>query len=190
MIQPRDSSYLEEASKALSLIPTSKVYDLAQELFLAWKSRRQVFVCGNGGSAANALHIANDLLCGLDGVSRLGIRSLALTGNISQFTCLANDHGYDKVFSRSLNTQGFAGDLLIALSGSGNSENIIAAIQAAKNLELKSFAITGYSGGRAAELADHSIHTPINDMQISEDIQLIIGHWSIRILRQLIQGSV
>lgn len=183
------SQYLNEAAKALSLIPTQNVLHLAGELYSAWEAKNQVFLCGNGGSAANALHIANDLVCGLEGVASVGIHSLALTGNISQFSCLANDHGYDQVFSRALRTQARSDDLLIALSGSGNSENILSAIRTANDLGLKSFAITGYSGGRASALAHNSIHTPVNDMQISEDIQLIIGHWSIRLLRQMIKDN-
>ena len=91
-------------------------------------------------------------------------------------TCLANDIGYESIFSEQLAVQGQAGDLLIALSGSGNSPNIIKVLKHAKTMSIKSFAILGYSGGESKHLADAAIHFPIDDMQLSEDLQLMVGH--------------
>jgi D-sedoheptulose 7-phosphate isomerase len=91
-------------------------------------------------------------------------------------TCLANDLGYESIFSEQLAVQAQAGDLLIALSGSGNSPNIVRVIEQAKVMGVKSYAILGFTGGKCKELADMPIHFPVNDMQIAEDMQLIVGH--------------
>ena len=153
---------------------------LGKEILRAWKDNHNVYICGNGGSGANAIHIANDLIYGIgacgEGKKIPGLQVEALTANPAIITCLANDTGYENIFSYQLKVKGNSGDLLIALSGSGNSENIIKALETAKELGMKSFAILAFSGGKCLNLADISIHFPINDMQIAEDTQLIIGH--------------
>jgi len=100
----------------------------------------------------------------------------ALPANQAMLSCLGNDLGYDRVFSHQLAVMGSSGDLLIALSGSGNSPNILRAIEQARLQQIRSFAILGYTGGAALGLCDCAIHVPVNDMQISEDSQLIVGH--------------
>jgi D-sedoheptulose 7-phosphate isomerase len=141
-----------------------------------WREQRQVFLCGNGGSAGNAMHLANDLVYGIAKDHGLGLRALALPSNSSVVTCLANDIGYDRIFSAQLAVQARAGDLLIVLSGSGNSPNILRVLEQAKTMGLRSVAILGYSGGKAKALADSAIHFAVDDMQIAEDLQLIAGH--------------
>jgi D-sedoheptulose 7-phosphate isomerase len=91
-------------------------------------------------------------------------------------TCLANDVGYEHVFSEQLAVQAEAGDLLIVLSGSGNSPNILCALEKAKAMGVKSYAVLGFTGGKSKQLADVAIHFPVDDMQIAEDMQLIVGH--------------
>jgi len=149
---------------------------LAEELRDCWASGRQVFLAGNGGSAGNAVHLANDLLYGISKTCGSGLRVHALPANTAVITCLANDEGYDRIFSLQLAVQARRGDVLIVLSGSGNSPNIIAALEQAREIGMKTFAILGFSGGRALALADVPIHFPVDDMQISEDLQLIVGH--------------
>ena len=143
---------------------------------LAWKDGRQVLFCGNGGSAGNAIHLANDFVYGIAKKTGGGIRALSLASNSAVITCLANDVGYEHIYSEQLAVQGRPGDLLIALSGSGNSKNIVNVITKARELGIKSYAILGFNGGISKELADVSIHFPVEDMQISEDMQLIVGH--------------
>ena len=158
----------------------NKTETLCQYLYDAWREGRQVFICGNGGSAANAIHIANDFHYGIGACGQSpvvpGMRVDALPANSAIITCLANDTGYENIYSNQLVTRGHEGDILIALSGSGNSSNIINAITAAKSLRMKSAAILAFDGGVCKGLADLSIHFEINDMQIAEDTQLIIGH--------------
>ena len=154
----------------------SGVAQLAREMRDCWSGGRQVFLCGNGGSAGNAIHLANDFLYGIAKRTGGGMRVNALSANPAVMTCLANDLSFERIFAEQLAVQGNAGDLLIALSGSGNSANIVSALQQAKTMKIKTCAILGYSGGRSRTLADVVIHFPVDDMQISEDMQLIVGH--------------
>jgi len=149
---------------------------LAEELRECWRSGRQVFLCGNGGSAGNAIHLANDFLYGISRQKGSALRVTALPANSSVLTCLANDEGYEQIFSLQLAVLANRGDVLIALSGSGNSPNIVKVLEQAREMGVKTYAILGYTGGRAKELADVPLHFPVDDMQISEDLQLIAGH--------------
>ena len=155
---------------------------LENDLFDAWKKRNKVFLCGNGGSAANANHLANDLLYGIcpDGE---GIMVNSLSSNASVSTCLANDIGFDHIFSKQLSILGSKNDLLLVMSGSGNSENIIEALLQAKKMGIKTHAMLGFNGGKSKEIADNGIHFEVQDMQISEDMQMIIGHILMKRLR-------
>ena len=142
---------------------------------------KKVFICGNGGSAANASHICNDLVsCGID--------IFSLSCNQAVLTCIANDDGYEHVFSKQLlkiprnPILRQVPTLLIVLSGSGNSKNIILALKKAKELKMLTWAIVGYDGGEAKKIADNCLHFNINDMQIAEDCQLIVGHMIMRYL--------
>ena len=132
------------------------------------------------GSAANALHIANDLHYGIGACGSApiipGMRVDALPSNTGIITCLANDTGYENIYSNQLKVKANEDDILLALSGSGNSSNIINAINAAKDQKMKTVAVLAFDGGVCKDLADLVIHCPINDMQIAEDTQLIIGH--------------
>lgn len=168
--------YARRLGEVLSAASWTNVARLAQELADCWSSGRQVFICGNGGSAGNAVHLANDFLYGISKTYGSGLRVTALPANVSVVTCLANDEGYDEIFSMQLAVQARSGDVLIVLSGSGNSANIVRAIEQAKTMNVKTYAILGYAGGRAKALADVPIHFEVDDMQISEDMQLIVGH--------------
>ncbi len=170
------SDYAARLSSILKTTDTKGIDELARELLDCWKTGRQVFLCGNGGSAANAVHIANDYLYGISKTAGSGLRVTALAANTAVVTCLANDEGYDKIYSLQLAVQARAGDVLIVLSGSGNSGNIVKALETAKQMKLRSFALLGYSGGRAKSLADVPIHFAIDDMQISEDLQTMVLH--------------
>lgn len=140
---------------------------LAKSLQIAWDDRQQLFICGNGGSAGNAIHLANDFNYGIDRENGVGLHVEALPANASVITCLANDVGYENIFSQQLRVKADKGDVLLVLSGSGNSPNIIRALEAGNQIGMHTFAILGFSGGRCKEVAQHSIHFPIDDMQIS-----------------------
>ena len=147
-----------------------------------WRNGQQVFICGNGGSAGNAIHLANDFLYGIAKKTGRGMRITALSANAAVMTCLANDVGYHAIYSEQLAVLGNKGDLLIVLSGSGNSPNILEVLKTAQEKEIVSCAILGYSGGKAKDLASIVLHFPVDDMQIAEDLQLVVGHMLMQYL--------
>lgn len=173
-------SYLEILGNCITKDNLVNMESLARELKRCWKNQQNVFICGNGGSAANALHIANDLHYGIGACSGEkivpGIRVEAISANNAIVTCLANDTGYENIFSNQLMTKGNKSDVLIVLSGSGNSPNIVKALEVANEMNMITSAIVGYSGGKCSRLAEIPIHIAVDDMQIAEDTQLIIGH--------------
>ena len=172
--------YLSRLNASFSDEILESVELLAREIRQAWIDGRNVFICGNGGSAANAMHMANDFHYGIGACGPAptlpGLRVEALSANAGVITCLANDTGYKNIYAHQLQVKGRPGDLLIALSGSGNSPNIVKALEIASIQKMKTFAILGYSGGRCIELAQHPIHFEVDDMQIAEDTQLVVGH--------------
>lgn len=173
----RLKEYQSRLTATLVKFPLEPIMELAIALQKAWQEGRQVFICGNGGSAANAIHMANDLFYGIARfIGRPGMKVHALSANQSITTCLANDVSYEAIFSEQLKVYASSSDILIALSGSGNSPNITQALITARDMGLQTFAVLGYSGGKCLELADIAIHLPVDDMQIAEDTQLIIGH--------------
>jgi len=173
-------AYLNRLQSCFSTSNLTAIETLARALRQAWIDGRHVYICGNGGSAANAIHIANDLHFGIGtcgpGAKVPGLRVEALPANVGVITCLANDTGYDNIYAHQLEVKGWKGDLLIVLSGSGNSANVVRALETANRMGITSFAILAFSGGRCKELADTAIHFEIDDMQIAEDTQLVVGH--------------
>lgn len=142
----------------------------------AIKDAKRVYICGNGGSAANSLHFANDLVS-------CGIRAHALTGDVSTLTCIANDDDYTQVFAKQVRSFAEPGDLLIVLSGSGRSPNILAALAAAREVGTKSWAIVGdYRETEAEKVADHFIKFG-RDMQEAEEKQIYLAHRVMRWLK-------
>lgn len=177
--------FADYSSRLAALMATydwSSVSVLAEEFLDCWKTGRQIFIAGNGGSAGNAIHLANDFVYGISKKPGSGLRIHALPANSAVLTCLANDEGYDQIFSLQLAVQARPDDVLIVLSGSGNSPNILKALEEAKRIGMKSYAILGYTGGKALGMADVPIHFNIDDMQISEDMQLIVGHMIMQYL--------
>ena len=170
------ASYRKTLTTALRGQDWTGVTILAEALRECWQIRRQVFLCGNGGSAANAIHLANDLLYGIDKSTGHGLRVTALPANASVLTCLANDIAYEDVFAQQLSVLASPDDVLIVFSGSGNSPNIVKALVRARELGVRSFALLGFSGGKCLALADHPIHFPVNDMQVVEDLHMMVGH--------------
>ena len=167
----------------------NQIESLAKDIIHVWDNGYKLFLCGNGGSAANAIHIANDFHYGI-GYSvkssfNKGLKVEALTANQAVITCLANDIGYEKIFSQQIDVKATRNDLLVVLSGSGNSENIISALNVANEKSMKSYAILGFDGGKCKDLASVPIHFVINDMLISEDIQMIVFNicfqWIVKI---------
>ncbi len=180
MLKPSFTDYSAKLNEALSAADQGVIIKLCERLLTLWKDGGQLFICGNGGSAGNAVHMANDFLYGIDRKSGKGLRAHALSSNISIVTCLANDEGYDEIYAKQLAVYANPEDVLIVLSGSGNSPNILKALEYANVSNIENFAILGYDGGIANETTQNAIHFPINDMQISEDLQTIVLHHTMQ----------
>ena len=163
--------YSQRLQSLLATMDWEPVERLCLAMLDCYQQGKHVFICGNGGSAGNAIHLANDFIYGAGGV-----KVEALSANPAVITCLANDIGYSEIYSQQLRVKASAGDLLIVLSGSGNSENITRAIDVGNELGMCTAAILGYDGGKSKAMVDIAVHADINDMQISEDIQVIVGH--------------
>ena len=153
-------------------------------LLQAYEQRQQVFVMGNGGSAATASHLACDFNEGISEGKTKRFRVIALTDNIPSITAIANDMGYEMIFVQQLSSLMEPGDYVIGISGSGNSENVIRAIDYGNEHGAITVGFTGYSGGRLKESAQHNIHINIDDMQVAEDLHMVLNHIMMRVLKK------
>ena len=170
------NTYIKKLNQALGSDAMQQVPLLGLALREAWQEKRCIYLCGNGGSAGNAIHLANDFLYGVGANSGIGMRVEALSANSAVLTCLANDIGYERIYSEQLRVKANPGDVLIVFSGSGNSPNVVSALEMGNSIGMKTFAVLGYSGGKCKEIAHNPIHFEIDDMQIAEDLQLVVGH--------------
>ena len=177
------TAYVDRLSRALNSKAMDQIGVLGDALRTAWKDGQKIYLCGNGGSAANAIHLANDFLYGAGVSTDGGLRVEALSANSAVLTCLANDIGYDAIYSEQLKVKAEANDILVVLSGSGNSPNVVKALEIGNAKGMKTFAILGYSGGQCKKIAQHPIHFAIDDMQVAEDLQMIVGHICMQWLR-------
>jgi D-sedoheptulose 7-phosphate isomerase len=172
--------YLNNLKTVLDRLPTESIAQVIGAIEAAHAAGRQIFVIGNGGSAATASHMMNDLCKGTLGHKGDApwprFKVLALTDNVSLMTAWANDTDYNHVFSEPLRNFAQAGDLLIAISASGNSPNIVAALEAAKQLGVKIIGFTGFGGGKLAQMADVVVTVPSNEYGPVEDVHMILDH--------------
>ena len=140
------------------------------------EENKSIFWCGNGGSAADSQHMAAELMGGLRSHDRRPIKSIALTTDCSFITAWSNDTSYDEIFSRQLDALADKGDLIVGISTSGNSKNIIEALKLAKKKNINSIVLTGGSGGRIANMGDCVIKVPSDDTQRIQEAHLLIEH--------------
>jgi D-sedoheptulose 7-phosphate isomerase len=168
--------YLGRLRTAIDGLPRERLAQLAQTLLGAYRNDKQVFTIGNGGSSSTASHLAADLSKNTTGPNMRRFRITSLNDNAAIVTALANDLGYEHVFSEQLMNLIRAGDVLIAVSASGNSPNIVAAIRYARQQSAYVVALLGFDGGIAATLADNAIIVPSRDFGIVEDMHLAINH--------------
>lgn len=171
--------YLNELVKLINSLDIKGLENLKKLMIKTHKSGGVIYICGNGGSSANANHIANDLMLGF-GKKKIGFKFVSLSSNFAQISCIANDLSYDDIYSHQINLLCQKKDLLILLSGSGNSKNIIKAIITAKKIKMNFFGIYGFDGGKAKKLSKNFIHIKTFDMQIAEDFQMIIFNYILK----------
>lgn len=168
--------YLQNLSTVLQELSLDDWSRVLHRLETALVEHRTVFIVGNGGSAATASHMMNDLMLGVAQQGGRGFRAIALTDNIPAMTATANDLGYHSIFSAPLRALGSAGDLLIAISGSGNSQNVIDAVQVAGEIGMTTIGFLGMGGGKLKSLVDESITVPSDDYGPIEDVHMILDH--------------
>jgi D-sedoheptulose 7-phosphate isomerase len=180
------NSYKGLINKTLESSNTGEIDKFIEMLVDAYKNDKFVFVIGNGGSAANASHLAQDLAKGTrhSKSQTKRLKALSLTDNLPFITAQGNDEGYESIFEQQIMTFAKPGDYVIAISGSGNSPNIISAIQWANENGLITIGITGFDGGKLKKMAHHSVNVELNDMCTAESIHSIIFHYVILELRE------
>lgn len=168
--------YINEVVSTLDKIDLNQL-DLVKDALLKAKDLgNNIYIFGNGGSGGTASHIAGDFVKGASYKQEKGYRFFCLNDNFSAIGAISNDISYDDIFSEQLNNFAKEGDLVIGISGSGNSENVVKAFETAKRKNAITVALCGYSGGKIKGMADLAIHIPVNDMEITEDLHLMVFH--------------
>src|SRR6185295_13261760 len=161
----------------------AEVQRLADAIYERYLERRMVFVIGNGGSGSNASHFCEDLGKGtirredFDNDQKRRLRIISLTDNTPYILAWGNDEGFDRVFVEQLKNLAEPGDLLVAISGSGNSPNVLKAVEWANRHEVLTFGCTGFMGGKLRTLVRKNLHVPLDDMGLVESLHLTAFHW-------------
>ena len=174
--------YLHDATRAISALPIEDITRVATILHAAYAQERTIFVMGNGGSASTASHLACDLNKGASMGASKRFRVMALTDNLPTILALANDIGYDAIFVEQLKCFARPGDVVIGISGSGNSPNVLKAVAYGREIGCTTIGVCGYNGGRLKKAADYSVHVALDDMQVVEDLHMMLVHILMRVL--------
>jgi len=174
--------YIECERAVLSRLDADAINEALNLILEAREGRHRVYLFGNGGSSATASHFQNDFNKGVSEHLEKRFRFFCLNDNMATVMAVANDIGFDEVFRFQLTDLLEPGDIVIALSGSGNSRNVINAVEYAKSRGNKVIGLTGFDGGRLKELSDVSLHAPIDSMQVTEDIHMIFDHLMMSVL--------
>jgi D-sedoheptulose 7-phosphate isomerase len=176
--------YMDSVEAAIRGIDRDAVRSVVDALFEAWQADRQIFIIGNGGSASTASHMMNDLSKFTQKAGRRRIRAIALTDNVPLMTAYANDQSFDDTFVEPLGTLMREGDTLIAISGSGNSPNVIKAVAFALEQKMRVIGLCGSPGGKLAELAHVKVIVPSSHIGQQEDGHLVVNHAIATALRE------
>jgi len=182
--------YIEKYKEYLNTINYNEVDLFVNRILKSYSEDKNIFIIGNGGSASNASHLAQDLSMGTLGnqSQEKRIKAISLTDNISSITALANDNGFENIFTSQLKNYASKGDILIAISCSGNSKNILNAVEYALSKKMEVIGVTGFDGGKLKQISDYSVHIPVNDFGIVESLHSIIFHFLVFKLRDKIKS--
>lgn len=181
--QLNTAEYIARLQAELDRVDQAALQRWADAIYAAWENDRFVYIFGNGGSGTTASHMSEDLGKStlherdLADESRRRLKVLSLTDNAGWIMAVGNDLAYDQIFVQQLMNYGRAGDVAIAISGSGNSRNVLNAVDWANRHGLVTFGLTGYSGGRLKEMQQDGLHLPLDDMGMVESIHLALFHW-------------
>lgn len=184
MIDYKDKigQYIEMEKKVLDSLSVQDISDVMNVLENARLTKKRIFICGNGGSASTASHLECDFNKGISYNQDIKYDIECLSDNVPMMMAIANDIGYDDIFVVPLRNKLKKGDIVIGISGSGNSENVVRAFMYANELGADTIALTGYSGGKLKQISKYNIHVAVENMQIVEDVHLILNHMMMFIL--------
>ncbi len=182
--------YVTDMKETIDMLPMDKINQVIDLLHQARLDDRQVFVMGNGGSASTATHFVCDLAKNTRRMGWPHFRVIGLTDNMAIFSAYANDEGYENVFSAQLANLVRAGDIVIGISASGNSKNVLKAIESARKAEAITVGFTGYAGGQLGEMVDYHLNVPSNRIEIVEDLHLAMEHMMCNTLGELTKVDV
>jgi D-sedoheptulose 7-phosphate isomerase len=174
--------YFDKLKRIIDLIDVHQVDKLMNLLMNALQEERQIFIMGNGGSAATASHFVCDFNKGLSWGKQKRFKFICLNDNVPSLMAYANDMSYKDVFIEPLKNYFRPGDLIIGISGSGNSPNVVNAMNWGNENGGITIGLTGYNGGKLKVLAMHNVHIPVDDMQITEDLHMVLDHCMMKIL--------
>lgn len=179
---PQIADYLRLEIEILQQLDHASVNTLMNMMEQTRLAGKRIFICGNGGSAATASHFVCDFMKGVSLNQAVKYDFECLNDNTPLMMAIGNDIGYDDIFEIPLRAKLHEGDLVIGISGSGNSENVVRAIRYAKEHGGRTAVLVGYSGGKLLHLADHAVHVKIDNMQVVEDVHMILDHMMMYIL--------
>ena len=188
-------AYIRRLQEELQQVEQGEIQQLSDLLFEAWEQDRFVYIFGNGGSGTTATHMSEDLGKSslkqehLGDENRRRLKVMSLTDNLGWILAVGNDCGYDQIFVQQLMNYGREGDVAIGISGSGNSPNVLHAIDWANRHGLKTFGMTGFEGGKLRRLAASGLHVPLHDMGMVESIHLALFHWVLNDVFARINGE-
>ncbi len=175
-------NYLETEISIIKGLDQNAINDAMNLLEQTRERGSEVYVFGNGGSASTASHMENDFNKGVSEKLDKKYRFHCINANMATIMAIANDNGYERVFEQQLENKLNKDDVIVAISGSGKSENVLRAVRYAKSIGCRIIGMTGYDGGELKKLSDISLHVPLDNMQITEDIHLILNHVMMYIL--------
>lgn len=176
------AAYLEDEIKTLRALDHHALNEALKLLTAAFENGNTVYVFGNGGSAATASHFQNDFNKGVSEHTQKKFHFLCLNDNVATMMAVANDISYDEIFRFQLRGRLNPGDLILAISGSGNSKNVLNAVEYAREQGNQVIGLTGYGGGKLKTFSDVSLHVPVDNMQITEDVHLVFNHLMMWVL--------
>lgn len=168
--------YYEKEKQIIDLLNFDEIENAIKAIIDAYERKATIYIFGNGGSAATASHYANDFNKGISENLEKKFNMICLSDNFATIMAIANDIGFEEVFRFQLRNRLRTTDLVIGISGSGNSANVVNAIEYANEVGTPTIGISGYKGGKLKELSDYHMHCPIEDMQITEDIHMTFDH--------------
>ncbi len=182
------NTYLEHEIDTLKALDVNEINAALNLLLETFEGGNTVFVFGNGGSSATASHFQNDFNKGVSEHTEKKFNFQCLNDNVATVMAVANDIGFEEVFRFQLIGHMRPGDVVLAISGSGNSKNVINAVEYAKSQGAKVIGLTGFGGGKLKELSDVSLHVPVNSMQITEDIHMVFDHLMMSVFYRELAG--